>query len=58
MMLNKQQDIVTEITDLMQLLTDVKTLVLADNLEDTNKLLNIAAKDLKKLQNKTKQALN
>ena len=58
MMLNKQQDIVTEITDLMQLLTDVKTLLLADNLEDTNKLLNIAAKDLKKLQNKTKQALN
>lgn len=58
MMLTKRQDMVAEIADIMQLLDDVKTALLNDMLEDTEKLLNFAEKDIRKVKNKVKKAMN
>lgn len=57
MMLTKRQDMAAEIVDLIQLLDDVKTVLLADNLVDANNLLNFVAKDVKKLQGKLKKVV-
>ncbi|MDY3123594.1 MAG: hypothetical protein SOW21_04295 [[Actinobacillus] rossii] len=58
MMLTKRQDMVAEIADIMQLLDDVKTTLLNDMLEDTEKLLNFAEKDIRKVKNSVKNAMN
>lgn len=58
MMLTKRQDMVAEIADIMQLLDDVKTALLNDMLEDTEKLLNFAEKDIRKVKNSVKKAMN
>ena len=58
MMLTKRQDMLAQIADIMQLLDDVKTTLLNDMPEDADKLLNIAEKDLRKVRNGMKKALN
>ncbi|QOF67318.1 hypothetical protein IFE17_02790 [Actinobacillus sp. GY-402] len=58
MMLTKRQDMVAEIADIMQLLDDVKTTLLNDSIEDANKLLTFVEKDVRKLKNNVKKALN
>lgn len=58
MMLTKRQDMVAEIADIMQLLDDVKTTLLNDNVEDANKLLTFVEKDVRKLKTDVKKALN
>lgn len=58
MMLTKRQDMLVEIADIIQLLDDVKTTLLNDNIEDANKLLTFVEKDVRKLKNDMKNALN
>ena len=58
MMLTKRQDMVAEIADIMQLLDDVKTTLLNDNVEDANKLLTFVEKDVRKLKTDVKKVLN
>lgn len=58
MMLIKRQDMLAEIADIIQLLDDVKTTLLNDSIEDANKLLTFVEKDVRKLKNDVKKALN
>lgn len=58
MMLIKRQDMLEEIADIIQLLDDVKTTLLNDSIEDATKLLTFVEKDVRKLKNDVKKALN
>ena len=58
MQLSKRQDTALEIADLIQLLESARDVVIDDKIQDADKLLTLVGRDLKKLHNSVKKALN
>lgn len=58
MQLTKRQDTALEIADLIQLLETAKDVLLDDKIQDADKLLTLAGRDLKKLQTGVRKTLN